>query len=411
MNRIPFVKYTSCGNSFVIVDELLETHLDETSRARLAWQAVNPYFGVGCDNLIVLQRSTDRNLADINEAHGYWDSPPSAELAEVLFRMFEPNGDEAFCCGNGLACVAHYLQERHAMSRVRILTEIPLDSPRALEIGSAAFGRCGWVRLPPPRPTPQTLVDRTRLEPDQGLERLRGIRIELRAHDLEPLSNATRIELDGHLVFTGEPHLVLYPETGISLPELGGALFSSTIPHHTDTSGVCHRVNFGTTLLRRIGYHLNRRHRELFPAGINVNVVRVDETAGAIEYRTYERGIEHETLACGTGAVAAVHATAALGLLRRDRYTVWPHRCRWYEPDTCIEVHRETNQDWVLQTMPRMLFEGMLATAPDGAALPREHDVAAAIAEAEPAEVSEREIDVAHGQAVHAVACRAEDGP
>ena len=392
MERIPFVKYTSCGNSFVIIDEIDEPRLDEGSRARLAWQAVNQYFGVGCDNLLVLQRCTAANLQAINQAHGYWDSPPDASEADILFRMFEPNGDEALCCGNGLASIAHYLAARHDLQRSRILTEIPLPFPRALDIGSAAFGRAGWVRLPAPRPTPARLVDHSRLRQIDGIHRIESIPIELRSHDLAPLSDATRIELSAWLVFTGEPHLVVFPETDISLPELGGAMFSSTVPHHTDTSGVCHRVNFGTTLLRRIGYHLNRRHRALFPAGINLNVVRVDERAGAIEYRTYERGIERETLACGTGAVAAVHVTRALGLMRRDQYTVWPHRCRWYEPESQLDIHREDDGSWVLQSTPRMLFEGLLSLSAGAPRHEPEEHVASALGEAEPAELAEAHV-------------------
>ena len=52
------------------------------------------------------------------------------------------------------------------------------------------------------------------------------------------------------------------------------------------------------------------RHNALFlPDGTNVNVVR-PLSSGAIEIRTYERGVECETLACGTGAVASAIVSA-----------------------------------------------------------------------------------------------------
>jgi len=47
-----------------------------------------------------------------------------------------------------------------------------------------------------------------------------------------------------------------------------------------------------------------RFHKEFLPAGTNVNFVRL-LGAESIAIRTYERGVENETLACGTGSVAA----------------------------------------------------------------------------------------------------------
>ena len=56
-----------------------------------------------------------------------------------------------------------------------------------------------------------------------------------------------------------------------------------------------------------------RRHPAAGPAGANVNwVSRTAE--GEWRYRTFERGVEGETLACGTGAVATAILLAAWGL-------------------------------------------------------------------------------------------------
>jgi diaminopimelate epimerase len=47
-----------------------------------------------------------------------------------------------------------------------------------------------------------------------------------------------------------------------------------------------------------------RKHTAFGESGVNVDVVRLT-SAGVLEIRTWERGVEGETLACGSGAVAA----------------------------------------------------------------------------------------------------------
>ena len=80
-------------------------------------------------------------------------------------------------------------------------------------------------------------------------------------------------------------------------------------------TGVPHAVEFVRSLasvdIARVGRAI-RSHSAFAPAGTNVNFVQIGQ-GGRIEVRTYERGVEGETLACGTGVVAS----SILASLRR----------------------------------------------------------------------------------------------
>jgi diaminopimelate epimerase len=82
---------------------------------------------------------------------------------------------------------------------------------------------------------------------------------------------------------------------------------------HFINSGVPHVVvpvsKVDDVDVRRRGEAI-RRHKMFSPAGANVNFI---EKRGAqkIRLRTYERGVEDETLACGTGVVASALIFAA----------------------------------------------------------------------------------------------------
>ena len=58
-----------------------------------------------------------------------------------------------------------------------------------------------------------------------------------------------------------------------------------------------------------------RYHRFFEPAGTNADFARV-EADGTLTLRTYERGVEGETLACGTGAAAAAVLAAERGRVK-----------------------------------------------------------------------------------------------
>lgn len=87
---------------------------------------------------------------------------------------------------------------------------------------------------------------------------------------------------------------------------------------HAVNTGVPHAVVLGRRIARMdleaLGPFI-RRHRLFKPSGANVNLVEV-HSPHRISIRTYERGVEGETLACGTGAVASVVIAAALGRVR-----------------------------------------------------------------------------------------------
>jgi diaminopimelate epimerase len=72
-------------------------------------------------------------------------------------------------------------------------------------------------------------------------------------------------------------------------------------------TGVPHVVIFVNDInnldIKHIGRNI-RNHPEFSPRGTNVNFVEEKEK-GLIQVRTYERGVEDETLACGTGSTAA----------------------------------------------------------------------------------------------------------
>jgi diaminopimelate epimerase len=63
--------------------------------------------------------------------------------------------------------------------------------------------------------------------------------------------------------------------------------------------------------IERIGPSL-RRHPTFGPGGANVDLVETDDR-GRVHVRTWERGVENETLSCGTGAVAVAMAARLSG--------------------------------------------------------------------------------------------------
>jgi diaminopimelate epimerase len=84
-------------------------------------------------------------------------------------------------------------------------------------------------------------------------------------------------EIEYHVMNTGVPHVVIY------------------VPDAAQAEVIAH------------GRAIRRSSR--FPRGTNVNFVQVADSGSKLIVRTYERGVEDETLACGTGVVASALVT------------------------------------------------------------------------------------------------------
>jgi len=75
-----------------------------------------------------------------------------------------------------------------------------------------------------------------------------------------------------------------------------------------------------------------RHYDEFGPGGANANFVEVAEDRSAILLRTFERGVERETGACGTGAISSAIVAAVLrGLAPPIAVTVTSGRTLWVD--------------------------------------------------------------------------------
>jgi diaminopimelate epimerase len=175
---------------------------------------------------------------------------PGSDPRAVRFHFFNNDGERAAMCGNASLCAT------------RLAAQLGLADPAGM-----------------------------RLETDAGV-------FETRCLD----GSGERAELD-------LPEVTLHGEARIQ-PVLGedrARLATVGVPHLVVL--VEEDVLAAPDLMER-GREL-RWHPALGPEGANVNFVGKME--GRWRMRTYERGVEGETLACGTGAVAAVVVLTNLG--------------------------------------------------------------------------------------------------
>jgi diaminopimelate epimerase len=240
-----FVKYHGCGNDFIIKDETEGPVTPDSERSRVAKVLTDRHFEVGADGVIFVER---------------------AEGVDASMRLFEPAGNEADMCGNGIRCVAAFLSGKLGKPEVAILTRDGVK--RIVRVGDNYRVDMGVVRT--------SRKDLAKYVSDKG------------ASDDSMLSFDLAFQgrsVQGSIVNSGEPHIVLRTESVTN----------------EDIVAVGKAVN---------------DDRVRFPHGVNVNFVEVVDPH-EIKVRTYERGVYDETLACGTGATACVAVSVMLGWVRQ----------------------------------------------------------------------------------------------
>jgi diaminopimelate epimerase len=178
-----------------------------------------------------------------------------SERAAARMIYFNRDGTRGEMCGNAALCCTRLVAERAYASKSDFTLETD-SGPLAVGMGSR--GR-PWITLP-------AVV---------GLE-LTG--------PTTPRTGEARIGF----ARVGVPHLVVLWDAAAGEPDVAGR---------------------GAEL----------RHAPEFTGGTNVNFVIADRAGGPWRVRTFERGVEAETLACGTGTGACGVLLRAWGLAGADR--------------------------------------------------------------------------------------------
>lgn len=124
---IPFRKMHGLGNDFVVIDaRSAPLNLATPALARIA----DRRFGIGCDQLIVLEPST---------------------RADATMRIFNPDGGEVGACGNATRCIGQLLAREKGANEAVIETRAGLlyarltDTLIAVDMGLPALG---WREIP-----------------------------------------------------------------------------------------------------------------------------------------------------------------------------------------------------------------------------------------------------------------------
>lgn len=178
----------------------------------------------------------------------------NSDKADFKMNYFNKDGSGDALCGNGLRCTARYIQDNNISDKKN------LEIEAVSEIYECEFLDNGMISVSFPPPV--------RIKTN----------FKLKVHFQEwwELLNCSYVDC-------GSPHIVVFIDE-IEKPKI---------------------KELDEIKINEWGRNI-RMHKDLMPEGANVNFVKViSEEKGELEIRSYERGVEGETLACGTGAISS----------------------------------------------------------------------------------------------------------
>jgi len=226
--NIKFTKMHGLGNDFVVIDAIWQDI--ELSAEQVRFIA-NRNFGVGCDQILLVETASETSDADFR------------------YRIFNADGSEVSQCGNGARCFARFVRDKKLCNKNSILVDTHSGQ---LVLSFDENGEI-TVNMGKPRHHPEA--------------------IPLNATQEEKFYtvNVDGVEKAFGAVSMGNPHAVL-EVSDINKPI---AVVGEALENHP-----------------------------FFPERVNVGFMQIVDRQH-IKLRVYERGTG-ETLACGSGACAAV---------------------------------------------------------------------------------------------------------
>ncbi|MDB5826845.1 MAG: diaminopimelate epimerase [Variovorax sp.] len=250
--RIRFTKMQGAGNDFVVIDETRGALALNASLSPAQYRFLaDRHFGVGADQILTVRPS------------------PAAGI-DFQYVIHNADGGEVEQCGNGARCFMRYVREHGLTTKdaVRVQTLSGVIEPRMNADG--------------------------RVTVDMGAPIFALARVPFDAAGLTPVPDGDWEQW----------HLALGTHAGSAIVSV--AVLSMGNPHAVQVVG---DVEATPVLVQ--GPLIE--HHPRFPQRVNAGFMQVVDRA-SIKLRVFERGAG-ETLACGTGACAAVVAGIRLGLL------------------------------------------------------------------------------------------------